>query len=90
METLTVREKLRKIVADKASVDDVKDDANFGDDLGVDSLDAVELVMAVEEAFGIDIPDEDAERLTTFLGLLHYLEEKGFKPDDAAPGEPKR
>lgn len=50
--------------------------AHFVDDLGIDSLDAVELVMSVEEEFGIEIPDEDAEKLTTVPELLLYLEQR--------------
>ena len=55
----------------------VVDDANFVDDLGADSLDTVELVMAFEEEFGIEIPDEDAERMQTVQEAIAYLNEKG-------------
>ncbi len=87
MADVTVKEKLRATVADSIGVNpvDVKDDSNFADDLGVDSLDAVELIMAVEETFQVDIPDEDAEKLTTFQVLLEYIAEKGFTPHAKAP-----
>ena len=63
----TTAEKVKKIVVEQLGVpeDQVTEDAKFIDDLGADSLDQVELVMAFEEEFGSDIPDEDAEKLTT-------------------------
>lgn len=86
MADVTVKEKLRATVAKSIGADlaDVKDDSNFADDLGVDSLDVVELMMNVEEAFGMDIPDEDAEKLTTFQALVEYLEKRGLSPDAAS------
>jgi acyl carrier protein len=57
----------------------VTDSAKFVDDLGADSLDTVELVMALEEEFGVEIPDEDAEKLTTVGDALKYIEEKAGK-----------
>jgi acyl carrier protein len=57
-------------------VEEVKDDAKFIDDLGADSLDTVELVMALEEEFGAEIPDEDAEKLTTVGEAIKYVEDK--------------
>ena len=54
--------------------DDVKDEASFVDDLGADSLDVVELVMAFEEEFGIEIPDEDAEKITRVKEAVEYIE----------------
>jgi len=57
----------------------VDDSASFVDDLGADSLDIVELVMAFEEAFDIDIPDEDAEKLSTVKEAIVYIEGKGKK-----------
>jgi len=74
----TIREKVKKIVVEQLGVseDQVADDAKFIEDLGADSLDQVELVMALEEEFGADIPDEDAEKLTTVGDAIKYIEEK--------------
>ena len=58
--------------------DQVVPEASFIEDLGADSLDTVELVMAFEEEFGAEIPDEDAEKLTTVGAVIKYLQEKGF------------
>jgi acyl carrier protein len=71
-------EKVRGIVAEQLSVDaaDVKPVSNFQNDLGADSLDTVELVMALEEAFDIEIPDEDAEGITTVGDAVKYIHEK--------------
>jgi acyl carrier protein len=71
-------EKVRGIVADQLSVDaaDVKSESNFQNDLGADSLDTVELVMALEEAFDIEIPDEAAEGITTVGDAVKYIQEK--------------
>lgn len=75
-----VAERVKKIVVEHLGVeaDKVVDNANFIDDLGADSLDTVELVMAFEEEFGAEIPDEDAEKLTTVGKVIDYLKEKGF------------
>ena len=59
--------------------EEVTDNAKFVDDLGADSLDTVELVMALEEEFGVEIPDEDAEKLATVGDALRYIEEKAGK-----------
>jgi len=71
-------EKVSAIVAEQLSVEpaDVKSESNFQNDLGADSLDTVELVMALEEAFDIEIPDEDAEGITTVGDAVKYIQEK--------------
>lgn len=71
-----VFEKVREIVAESLSceLEAVKMEANLTDDLGADSLDAVELNMALEEAFGLTIPDEDLEHLKTIGDIVAYLE----------------
>lgn len=75
------QDKIRQIIADQLGVkkEEVTDNAKFVDDLGADSLDTVELVMALEEEFGIEIPDEDAEKLATVGDALRYIEEKSSK-----------
>ena len=74
----TTAEKVKKIVVEQLGVAEyqVTEDAKFIDDLGADSLDQVELVMAFEEEFGSDIPDEDAEKLTTVGDAIKYIESK--------------
>ncbi|OLB33050.1 MAG: acyl carrier protein [Acidobacteria bacterium] len=69
-------EKVKQIIAEQLGVDEgeVTPSASFVDDLGADSLDQVELVMALEEAFGVEIPDEDAEKLRTVQDALDYIE----------------
>ncbi|MBI3319757.1 MAG: acyl carrier protein [Candidatus Omnitrophica bacterium] len=73
-----IAEKVRQIVAQQLKVkdDEVKREAHFIEDLGADSLDTVELVMAIEEEFGIEIPDEDAEHILTVGKLVDCLEQK--------------
>lgn len=75
------QDKVRQIIADQLGVkkEEVTDNAKFVDDLGADSLDTVELVMALEEEFGVEIPDEDAEKLSTVGDALKYIEEKSGK-----------
>jgi len=70
--------KVKSIVADKLSIGDeqITEQASFIDDLGADSLDTVELVMALEDEFGLDIPDEDAEKLTTVGKAMDYIMSK--------------
>jgi acyl carrier protein len=71
-------EKVRSIVAEQLSVDpgEVKSESNFQNDLGADSLDTVELVMALEEAFDIEIPDEAAEGITTVGDAVNFIQDK--------------
>jgi acyl carrier protein len=74
----TVDERVKKIIAEQLGVeeDEVTPEASFVEDLGADSLDTVELVMALEEEFGIEIPDEDAEKILTVGKALEYIKEK--------------
>ena len=74
----SVADKVKKIVVEQLGVseDQVTPEAKFIEDLGADSLDLVELVMAFEEEFGSDIPDEDAEKLTTVGKAISYIESK--------------
>lgn len=71
----SIEDKVKKIIAEQLSVseDQIKPDASFVEDLGADSLDTVELVMALEEEFEIDIPDEEAEKIVTFNDVLNYI-----------------
>jgi acyl carrier protein len=72
-----ISERVQDLVVEQLGVsqDQVSPQASFIDDLGADSLDTVELVMAFEEEFGIDIPDEDAEKMATVADAIKYLEE---------------
>ena len=74
----SVADKVKKIGVEQLGVseDQVTPEAKFIEDLGADSLDQVELVMALEEEFGSDIPDEDAEKLTTVGDAIKYVESK--------------
>ena len=74
----SILEKVRSIVTEQLSVDaaEVKPESNFQNDLGADSLDTVELVMALEEAFDIEIPDEAAEGIATVGDAVKYIEDK--------------
>ena len=71
-------QKVKEIIIEKLGVDaeKVTEDASFVEDLGADSLDTVELVMDFEEEFDLEIPDEEAEKLTTVGSAIKYLEEK--------------
>jgi acyl carrier protein len=72
----SVEEKVKAIIVEQLSVDEaeVTPTASFIDDLGADSLDTVELVMALEEGFGIEIPDDAAEKITTVQEAMDYIE----------------
>lgn len=76
---MSIQPKVKKIIEEQLGVDPerVKPEASFIDDLGADSLDIVELVMAMEEEFDLEIPDEDAEKLRTVQDVYNYLETKG-------------
>ena len=76
-----VGQKVRSIIAEQlgVKVEEVTDPASFVDDLGADSLDTVELVMALEEEFGIEIPDEEAEKMTNVGEAIRYVEQKAAK-----------
>ena len=78
---MALEDKVKDIIIEQLGVDadQVKEDASFIEDLGADSLDTVELVMAFEEEFGAEIPDEDAEKLTSVGGVISYLKEKGLE-----------
>lgn len=71
-------DKIKKIIEEQLGVEGekIKEEASFIDDLGADSLDIVELVMAMEEEYDIEIPDEDAEKLKTVGDVVNYLKDK--------------
>ena len=75
VETNNVELKVKEVIAEKLGValDKIKNEASFVDDLGADSLDTVELVMALEEAFNCEIPDEEAEKITTVQKAIDYV-----------------
>ena len=78
---MAVADKVKSIIVEQLGVDEeeVTPDASFVDDLGADSLDTVELVMAFEEEFGIEIPDEDAEKDTRVKEAVEYIESTSKK-----------
>ncbi len=75
---IDIAERVKVIIAEQLMVDieQVTDNASFTDDLGADSLDTIELVMEFEDEFGLEIPDEEAEKLATVLDAVTYLEER--------------
>jgi acyl carrier protein len=75
---MAIEDKVREIIVDQLGVeaDQVKPEASFIDDLGADSLDTVELVMAFEEEFDLEIPDEDAEKIKTVGNAIDYIKSK--------------
>lgn len=75
---MAVESKIKTIIAEQLGVkpEEVTPNASFIDDLGADSLDTVELIMALEEEFNVEIPDEDAEKMKTVADAIKYIEEK--------------
>jgi len=73
---MSTLDKVKEVIIDKLGVeeDKIAPEASFVDDLGADSLDTVELIMQLEEEFGIEIPDEDAEKMTTVKSVVDYIE----------------
>ena len=73
---MSIEERVKKIIVEQLGVkeEDVKPEASFVEDLGADSLDPVELVMALEEEFDIEIPDEEAEKITTVQSAIDYVQ----------------
>jgi len=78
MDVKEIEQKVKEIIVEQLGVDEseVTPEASFIDDLGADSLDTVELVMAFEEAFDIEIPDEDAEKISTVQDAIDYVKSK--------------
>ena len=74
-------EKIKEIVADQLGIDedDIKLESNFKEDLEADSLDLFELVMALEEEYGVEIPSEDLEKIATVKDIIEYLKNKGVE-----------
>jgi len=75
---MNTADKIKEAIIDKLGVEEsqITPEASFIDDLGADSLDTVELIMALEEEFDLEIPDEDAETLTTVKTVIDYIEDK--------------
>jgi len=80
---MALDDRVKDLIVDQLGVssDEVKNEASFIDDLGADSLDTVELIMAFEEEFGIEIPDEDAEKMSTVGDTIEYLK-KNVKEEE--------
>lgn len=75
-------EKLKKIIVEQLAIDNpdaITEEANFKDDLGVDSLDLFEFVMALEEEYGVEIPSEELENIQTVQDVMNYLKSKGVE-----------
>ena len=74
-------EKVKEIIKEQLNTGDtdITESTSFKDDLGADSLDLFELVMAIEDEFGVEIPSEDLEKLTTIQSVMDYLKEKGVE-----------
>ena len=81
MATESIDDRVKKIIVDQLGVEEelVTPEASFVDDLGADSLDTVELVMALEEEFGVEIPDEDAEKITRVKEAVDYVQKSKKK-----------
>ncbi len=79
-------DRVKKVVVEQLDVaeDEVTPQASFVDDLGADSLDVVELVMGLEEEFDVEIPDEDAEKITTVQEAVSYIDDKGSRAEVSA------
>ena len=77
METEEIFEKVKTVIVEQLGIDEasVRMDSSFIDDLGADSLDIVEFIMALEEEFGIEIPDEDVEKIVTVKDVVEYISE---------------
>lgn len=75
---VTIEERVKKIIAEQLGINEgeIANESSFVDDLGADSLDTVELVMALEEEFGTEIPDEEAEKITTVQQAIEYVQSK--------------
>ncbi|ADU65327.1 acyl carrier protein [Desulfurispirillum indicum] len=76
---MSIEQKVKEIVAEQLGVgiDTVNNESSFIDDLGADSLDTVELIMALEEEFGLEIPDDEAEKIVTVQDAISYIENNG-------------
>ena len=75
---MAIEDKIKSIIAEQLGViaEEVNPESSFVDDLGADSLDTVELIMALEEEFNVEIPDEDAEKMSKVADVIKYIEEK--------------
>ena len=91
MEREEILEKVKAVIVEQLNVeeDDVIEDASFVDDLGADSLDIVELVMALEEEFGISIPDEEAESIKTVGDAVTYIDVQRLVPTHVSTRRPQ-